>query len=234
MDDMFRNDDLIQEALADVPELSDFARDLEIPSQVDVLPDGRDTVVIGDPEGDKAFTHRQGDNLLGFQGTCGLCSCENVLRSFGLDVTETDMVIFAAQRGLCAIDDADPAHCGGTTTEWQAEILTRHGVPASAFYGSSIEDLAGNIELGRGVIIEVNAGVLWDNASYDSGSAPNHAITVTGVARDPMTGDIQGFFVNDSGTGKAAQFVDVSVMREGWEEVGGEQVVTAETRPYTK
>ena len=200
---------------------------------MEVLPDGRDTVVIGDPQGDKEFTHRQGDNWLGFEGTCGLCSCENVLRSFGLDVSETDMVIFAAQRGLCGCDDPNPAQNGGTTAEWQAEILTRHGVPASAFYGGSLDDLAGNIEQGRGVIIEVNAGVLWDNANYDSGDRANHAITVTGVARDPMTGDIQGFFINDSGTGKAAQFVDASVMREAWEEAGGQQVVTAETRPYT-
>ena len=231
MEDRFK--DSFRDAPADVPQLNDFGKDLEVPSHVDVLPDGRDTVVIGDPEGDKEFTHLQGDNWLGFQGTCGLCSCENVLRSFGLDVSETDMVIYAVQRGLCGYDDPDPAHNGGTTTEWQADILTRHGVPASAFYGGTLEDLAGNIELGRGVIIEVNAGVLWDNANYDSGSNANHAITVTGVARDPMTGEIQGFFINDSGTGKADQFVDASVMHEAWEEAGGEHVVTAETRPYT-
>ena len=230
MEDRFR-DDLIRDVPADVPKLSDFG-DLEVPSSVDVLPDGRDTVVIGDPDGDKAFTHQQGDNWLGFQGTCGLCSCENVLRSFGLDISETDMVIYAAQRGLCVCDNPDPAHNGGTTLEGQVAILAGHGVPASAFYGSSLEDLAGNIEQGRGVIIAVDAGVLWDSAMYDGGGSPNHAITVTGVARDPMTGEIQGFFVNDSGTGKAAQFVDASMMREAWEEVGGLQVATTEARPY--
>ena len=105
---------------------------------MDVLPDGRDTVVIGDPDGDKAFTHRQGDNWLGFEGTCGVCSCENVLRSFGLDVAETHMVIIAVQRGLCVCDNLDPGHNGGTTLGSQAEILTRHGVPASAFYGDKL------------------------------------------------------------------------------------------------
>jgi hypothetical protein len=232
--DMLRDDDLGRDGAADVPQLSDFSADLEIPSQLDVLPDGRDAVIIGDPEGDKAFTHKQGDNWLGYEGTCGLCSCENVLRSFGLDVTETDIVTFAAQRGLCGTDDPDPRQNGGTTTEWQAEILTRHGIPASASYGGSMEDLAGNIEQGRGVIVEVDAGVLWERPEYSNWlGQPNHAITVTGVARDPMTGDIQGFFINDSGTGKAAQFVDASVMREAWEQAGGQQVVTAENRSYT-
>jgi hypothetical protein len=232
--DMLSDDDLLRDAAKEVPQLSDFGADVEIPSQVDVLPDGREVVIIGDPDGDKAFTHKQGDNWLGYEGTCGLCSCENVLKSFGLDVTETDIVTFAAQRGLCGTDDPDPRQNGGTTAEWQSEILTRHGIPASASYGGSLEDLAGNIEQGKGVIAEVDAGVLWDQPSYSNWSGqPNHAITVTGVARDPMTGDVQGFFINDSGTGKAAQFVEASVMREAWEQAGGTQVVTTESRPFT-
>jgi uncharacterized protein YvpB len=235
MDDIFRDEDLIRDVPEDVPALSDFG-DKEVPSHVDVLPDGRETVVIGDPDGDKAFTHQQGENLLDFQMTCGLCSCENVLRSFGRDVTETDIVVFAAQRGLCNTDGMDGPNrgsCGGTTPDSIAEILTRQGFPASVFEGGSLEDLADNIEQGRGVIIGVNAGALWHDPNSDSGGRANHAITVTGVARDPMTGDIQGFFVNDSGNGQAAQFVDASLMREAWEEAGGTQVVTAEARPYT-
>lgn len=232
MSDMFRDDDLTRELRTDVPRLSDFGRDLEVPSHMDILPDGRETVVIGDPEGDKRFTHQQGDNLFGFQGTCGLCSCENVLRSFGIEVTESDMVFFASVRGLCSCDDPDPAQNGGTTASGRADILTRLGVPATASYGGSLEDLAGNIEQGRGVIIGVNAGVLWNDANADSGNVSNHAITVTGVARDPATGELQGFFINDSGTGEAGKFVDASMMREAWEDVGGSQVVTSESRPF--
>jgi len=232
MSDRFRDDDFTRDLRADVPHLSDFGKDLEVPSHMDVLPDGRETVVIGDPEGDKRFTHQQGDNLFGFEGTCGLCSCENILRAFGLEVKESDMVFFASTRGLCTCDDPDPGKNGGTTAAARADILTRMGVPASATYGGSLEDLAGNIEQGKGVSIAVNAGVIWDDPNADSGNVSNHAITVTGVARDPSTGDIQGFFINDSGTGRAGQFVDASMMREAWEEVGGSQVVTAESRPF--
>ena len=227
---LFGDDDLVPEVPREVPDLKDFG--LEVPTHLDVLPDGRETVVIGDPEGDKAFTHRQGQNSLGFLGTCGLCSCENVLRSFGLDVSETSMVIFASELGLCEADSPDPAQCGGASPMAIAEILTRHGVPADCAFGGSLEELAGNIEQGRGVIIGVNAGALWNDANSDSGGPANHAITVTGVARDPSTGEVQGFFINDSGPGRAAQFVDAALMRECWEDAGGTQIVTAESRPY--
>jgi hypothetical protein len=234
--DILRDDNvnLLRDTTPEIPQMGDFGADVTAPSRLDVLPDGREVVVIGDPQGDKAFTHKQGEhNLLGYEGTCGLCSCENVLRSFGLDVTESDITVFAAERGLCDTGNPDPRQNGGTTAEWQAEILTRHGIPASASRGGSLEDLAANIEQGRGVIAEVDAGVIWDEPSFSNWlGQPNHAIAVTGVARDPMTGDIRGFFINDSGTGKAAQFVDASVMNEAWVQAGGEQVVTAEDRPY--
>ncbi len=141
---------------------------------------------------------------------------------------------FRGERGLCNTDDPDPRNCGGATPFALADILTRHGIAADTLLNGSLEDLAGNIEQGRGVIIGVNAGVLWNDANSDSGGPANHAITVTGVARDPMSGEIQGYFINDSGTGKAGQFVDAAVMREAWEEAGGVQVVTAESRPYGK
>jgi hypothetical protein len=227
---MFGDDDFVPEVPPEVPELKDFA--LEVPSHLDVLPDGREIVVIGDPEGDKAFTHQQGQNSRGFLGTCGLCSCENVLRSFGLDVSETSMVIFASELGLCTADNPDPAQCGGTSPMAIAEILTRHGIPADCSFDGSLDGLAANIEQGRGVIIGVNAGALWNDANSDSGGPANHAITVTGVARDPSTGEVQGFFINDSGPGRAAQFVDAALMRECWEDAGGTQIVTAESRPY--
>jgi hypothetical protein len=60
-----------RELPADVPPLRDNSGDFEAPSHLDVLRDGRKTIIIGDPEGDRDFTHRQGDNPLGYLGTCG-------------------------------------------------------------------------------------------------------------------------------------------------------------------
>jgi hypothetical protein len=197
----------------------------DIPTSLDVLPDGRETVVIGDVDGLADYNHKQGDNSAGFEGTCGLVSCEDVLRQFGVDVTEDNIVDHAAGSGECYVGD-DPEKSGGTSSESQAQILNDYGVPAHTESGQSLEDLAADVERGSGVIVSANAGYLWDDANaYDSGQS-NHAVVVTGVARDPETGELQGFFINDSGTGNSAQFVDASTMQAAYVETGGNAVVT--------
>lgn len=207
--------------------------DLEVPHRHDVLPDGRDTLVIGDTAGLAADVHLQGDNPYGFQGTCGLCSCEGVLKQFGIDVTEADVVRHAVQNGLCDVS-ADPAMSGGTTTDMQVRILHDYGVPAHAERLGSLEELAAGIEEGRGVIVGANAGVLWDDANYLEFGQANHAVVVTGVSRDPVDGQIQGFYLNDSGIGAGGRFVDATTMDAAWLDTGGSAVVTDIVREETR
>lgn len=207
-------------------EWSDQASD--VPVQRDMLPDGREAIVIGEVEGCKEFNHRQGDNPYGFRSTCGLVSCEDILRQFGVDVTEGDVVRFAVENGLCEVS-ADARDSGGSSPYTQALILKEHGVPAHVEVLDGFERLADCVEHGHGVIVSVNAGVLWDDPqAFESGQS-NHAVVVTGVARDPLTGEIQGFFINDSGRGLAGdsgRFVHAATMTHGWESLGGVSVVT--------
>lgn len=189
------------------------SRDIE--PHKDVLPDGRETFVYGDPEGCKEFNHLQGQNELGFQGTCGLVSCQDVLLQHGIEVTENDVVKFAAEHGLCAVSD-DPRYAGGTSEYGQMEILHDFGVEADVRIGASVENLASAIEQGHSVIAEMNAGVLWNDPSYYENGEANHAIVVTGVARDPATNEIQAFYINDSGTGQSDRLVDVKTVQEAW------------------
>ncbi|TVZ94933.1 MULTISPECIES: hypothetical protein [unclassified Streptomyces] len=199
---------------------------IDVPYALGTLPDGRETLIIGDVDTYADFTHRQGDNPYGFQGTCGLCSCEGVLRQFGVDVTEGDVVAHAVSHGLCETGGDDATARGGTTLPDQARILSDYGVPAHVESADSLEDLAANLEQGHGVIIAANAGVLWDDATYWDGGQANHAVVPIGVARDPATGEIEGFFVNDSGTGESARFVDAATMADSWLGAGGNCVVT--------
>lgn len=205
----------------------------DVPVALDILPEsGREVVVVGDVTGARDFNHRQGDNDFGFEGTCGLVSCESVLRQFGIDVSEGDVVRHAVSEGLCSISDA-PEHSGGTSMSGQARILTEGGVPANPVVGAGLDDLARWVGEGRGVIAEVNAGELWDDPrSYGSGQA-NHAISVTGAALDPARGELAGFYVNDSGRGfdgDSGRFVSVDQMRLAWSDAGGAAVVTEAMR----
>ena len=82
--------DVTQE-VAPTPDTTELTMVCEAPSHQDVLPDGREVIVIGDPQGDARFNHLQGDNNEGFLGTCGCVSCEDVLGQFGVTVRRSLM-----------------------------------------------------------------------------------------------------------------------------------------------
>jgi Peptidase_C39 like family len=197
------------------PESGDNWRWTEVPVQLEQLPDGRESLVAGDPEHCKDFNHKQGANDLGFTQDCGLVSCSDILLQFGVEVTENDVVHHAVDNWECDVKN-EPNMDGGTTVDNQAKILSDYGVPAHAQQAESIEDLAVFLEQGHGVIAEVNAGVLWNDPNKYGAGYANHAIVITGVARDPQTDAIQGFYINDSGTGDSARFVDVKTMKGAW------------------
>ncbi len=232
--ELFGGSDAGREAGERGDRLADVPAPREVPAYLDILPEsGREVVVVGDPEGLRELNHRQGDNPLGFRGTCGLVSCEDVLRQFGLKVTEADVVMYAVGRGLCAVTDV-PSSCGGTSELSQARLLTELGVPAHVEAGRGLADLAAWVQEGRGVIVEVNAGELWnDPNAWDNGEA-NHAVVVTGVALDPLTGQVAGFYLNDSGRGypgDSGRFVDAHQMARAWAAPGGSGVITDLVRP---
>jgi len=211
---------------------SDISSSLEVPRHFETLPDGRESLVIGDVEGLKDFNHLQGENPLGFQGTCGIVSCEDVLHQFGNEgVSEGQLVEYAALHGLCNTEGA-AGECGGTTVSDQARILSDWGVPAGYESGVSLESLAARVEEGRGVIAEVNSGTFWGQPSWSDlilGGA-DHAVVITGVARDPVSGEIQGFFVNDSGVPSSGRFVDAATMQTAFTDAGGMAVTTTVPR----
>lgn len=205
----------------------------EVPISYDILPEsGREVVVIGDVERCRELNHKQGENPFGFEGTCGLVSCESVLRQFGIEASESDVVRHAIVSGLCEVNGR-PSECGGTTEYWQAQILSDAGIASHAEFGRSISDLAGWVNQGRGVIIEVNAGELWNNANAYDGGRANHAIVLTGAAVDAQTGELSGFYVNDSGRaypGDSGRFISVELMQRMWADCGGSAVITEHTR----
>jgi ribosome-binding protein aMBF1 (putative translation factor) len=211
----------------------DWAELADVPHHLDRLPDGIETLVFGDPEGCKDFNHQQGDNDLGFRNDCGLVACEDVLRQFGCLVTENDLVHHAVDHGECTWIKDHPEVSGLTTVEEKMEILTDYGIPARTEPGISLEDLASQVEHGHGVIACVNAGYLWNDQDFVESGQHNHNITVTGVARDPDTNQIQGFFINDSGTGESGKFVTEETMEKAWLLHGfGVSVVTEASLPY--
>lgn len=214
------------EMLADALLSDAIDQALEVPRMLDVLPDGREVVVIGDVRGAAEFNHLQGDNEEEIGGTCGLVSCENVLHQFGIHIKEGDIVRFAGEVGMRQAD-------GATTLFNQADLLTEYGVPSHVAAPLTVEMLAAEIESGRGVIAAVNSGVLWSQSAFVGTGDADHAINVSGVGRDPATGAVIGFYINDSGTGESGKFIPIDMFRDAWAPTGaGAAVVTDAARSF--
>jgi hypothetical protein len=190
------------------------------------LPDGRQSVIIGAVRASMAYNHVQGENAEHFRGDCGIVCCVDVLDQFGVYSSEADVVRHALACGELHIELESPDESGWTYPGEQARILCDYGVPAHPDQARSIEWLAGAVELGHGVIIGINAGMLWSNPRNLGTGEANHAVTVTGTARDVVDGALLGFFINDSGTGKSGQFLSCQLMTAAFLRTGGYCVIT--------
>lgn len=227
------------EGLTEVPssptEVQGLATDIVVPRYEMILPTGEATVISGNPEALADFNHKQGENDYGFQNDCGLVAAQDVLNQFDIDVREDDVVKHAVQHGECYADLSDRPGSGGTSPESLAKLLGEHGVSAHVETGRSLEDLAAAREHGYAVIAPVNAECLWYGpGAYSTESFANHAIVITAVARDPQTGDIQGFYINDSGPPDSGRFVDTATMRAASTDVGGWAVITDRVTPVDR
>jgi hypothetical protein len=199
---------------------------ITVPVQPGRLPDGRPSLTIGDVRRFAAFNHLQGDNPEHDRGDCGIVSCADVLNQFGVRITEADAFVHATLCHELHMVPGRPGESGWTLPAEQAAILTDYGVPAHAEGAQPVERLALAVQQGHGAIAMVNCGVLWsDPRALEHGQA-NHAVTITGVARDRYDGALLGFYINDSGTGKSGQFVSVHLMTTAFEHEGGFCVVT--------
>ena len=196
-----------------------------VPQTMGELPDGREALITGGPLDRQATAHLQGDNRYGFEGTCGLVSCQDVLTQLGIVVTEDDLVHYAVTNDRCYVSD-DPSLSGGTTPQDLVQVLDAHGVPAHNELNGTLAQLAAHVESATPCIIGVNAGILWDSPNdFGSGEA-NHAVVVTGMARDPFDERILGFYINDSGVSNGgAQFVDVETIIGCWVDSGGQSII---------
>lgn len=202
------------------------------PPEAVILPDGQRAMVCGEPDHVAGLMNVwQGDNSLGYRGTCGLVSCQNVLRLFGTAASEDELVRYASQRKLC-MADRTPEYSGGTNGPMRARILDEWGLPALVEKNPSPDRMAAAFDEGHGVIVGVNAGILWNDANYYGIGQSNHVVTVTGTARD-QEGGLLGVYICDSGRNEdddAGRFVPTDLWRDAVDVLGSTAVITIRSR----
>ncbi len=147
---------------------------------------------------------KQGMAYSNFLGTCGLCSCANILRLAGVNLSEKDMIDYATSVGLCRSGSFSGCN-GGTNPENRQAILEHFGIE-SELESIDTEDcnhlnkIADYVKAGKGVILALNSDALWYGAENDG--CPDHAVVVISVVTENSdgTGDILGFYICDTGS----------------------------------
>lgn len=199
---------------------------IAVPTRLDQLSDGRPVLVIGYVRDYAVFNHLQGDNPEHDGGDCGVVCCAEVLNQFGIRLTEADVVAHATACRELHVVAGHPEESGWTLPSEQARILCDYGVQAHVEQDQPVERLASGVQGGHGVIAGVNAGVLWSDPRVLSDGRANHVVTVTGIARDRYDGALEGFYINDSGSGLSGQFVSAHLMTTAFVRTGGYCIVT--------
>lgn len=197
------------------------------------IPDCEVAMITGEPfRNAPNMDFEQGDNPYNAAGNCGLVSICNLLRRAGMNVSEDEVTKCAIDSGLCNYNPLGIASDnGGTSIEMRRDLLNKFGVASDIYSsdnGGSLENIADAIDSGRGVLISVNAGELWE---CDDGSTPflgrpvsNHCVAVTGIARNAGTGEIVGVFIADSGRGipsDACRYLSAEKFDAAYTEVRG-------------
>ncbi len=163
------------------------------------LIDGRAVLVYGYPKANE-LDYTQGDAIPEYQGTCALTSIANLLTQAKLPTTEAEVVQLAIDKQWAETDPAVPSfQRGGSNYLQQQALLDSFGMSNRLLAGYDEAAMANMVRSGRGVIVALNCGKLWDNPAYLDDGGVNHVVTVTGVAYDEKDGNLRGFYIADSG-----------------------------------
>ncbi|WP_407971934.1 calcium-binding protein [Burkholderia pyrrocinia] len=163
------------------------------------LVDGAAVHVYGYPKANE-LDYMQGDAVPTFQGTCALTSIANLLTQTGTPTTEGDVVRRAIDNQWAVTSPAATDYQrGGSNYVQQQALLKSYGIANNLLAGYDEHAVANLIRSGRGVILALNSGRLWEDNAYLDGGGANHVVTVTGAVYGDADGELKGFYIADSG-----------------------------------
>ena len=137
-----------------------------------------------------------------YPDTCAIKSQQLILKDFGIDVSETELVQAANANGWY--------NGGGTSPEDVGNLLNLAGIPVSKQSDANVFNLVNELAQGHEVIVGVDADELWHNSSINEKlsnwfndvfgeQGGNHALIVAGIdTRDPNNIQV---IVKDPGSG---------------------------------
>lgn len=170
------------------------------------------TRTVGRPGNYAPLVHEQeGD-------TCAVVTQQQVLTAYGLVKGDKPKEMEVSLRDE-AVSKGYFQH--GTSPQYSGSLLVDHGMIIAKREDTKAADLDKVLLTGKPAIVGVDARHLWGMEDYDR--PLGHSILVTGVEVSKVSGQILGYYYNDSGSAppKGGGFITAEKFRESFESRGG-------------
>lgn len=147
--------------------------------------------------------YNPGEIQQAYGDTCAIKSQQLILKSFGVDVTEEELINEAMTLQIYSPGAGTPlAHMG--------DLLELHGVDATMFDSANKYTLMHELAQGHQVMVAVDSGELWTSGFWEKikdflfGGTPNHALIVSGI--DVTNEENVEVVLTDPGTGNVMRY----------------------------
>ncbi|MCO4856252.1 hypothetical protein MKD49_07120 [Herbaspirillum sp. WGmk3] len=198
-------------ALPEDPRMADPAR----PQHKQIT--GPDVLTYGNPFAFQDLNYNQGNAVPRYEGTSGEVCIANLATIAGMSVTEKDVVTKAIAEKLCDTTSKDPEKRGTISVDNELVLLKEFGLASTLARGFDENAVARDILKGKGVIVSVNSSRLWAMNIEQNVGMTDHMIAIIGVGYRAQSGEVDGFYITDSGRGldsDTCRYVRLETMRD--------------------
>lgn len=163
-----------------------------------------------------------------YTDTCAIRSQELILRDFGFNVSEGELVRRAAVNGWYRPGSGTPMNHVGN-------LLEQYGLEVNRFQNANIFTLCSELAQNHKVIIGVDSGELWHRGAWEKiqdfigFEKADHALLVSGI--DTSDPDNIKVILTDPGTGDVAKEYPADQFMDAWKDSGYYMVSTKEPAP---
>lgn len=141
--------------------------------------------------------------------TCAIRSQELILKDFGIDISQEDLIQQAIDHGWY-----EPGQ--GTSPLDVGKLLELNGVPVNQYENGNIFSLVNELAQGHKVIVGVDSDELWYGESDWVDNAANHALLVSNIdTTDPNNITVT---LTDPGTGDVAKVYSFEEFELAWKD----------------
>ena len=164
------------------------------------------------------------DIAQGYGDTCAIRCQQLILKDFGINVLQEQLMAEAEKRGWYAQHGTRPSFVGN--------LLELHGIGVTRYRDASVADLTKALAEGKKIIVGVDAHELTGHVPLDASSTDctaNHALIVAGI--DTSNPNDVRVILTDPGSGDVAKSYALDTFNAVWRDSHNMMIVTNDSVP---